>query len=347
MGLRRLQIRGGVISALTLMILLGNLVPSAVADGDKANVAGQVTTSNGNPIPFGVNVELQAPGGQIAGQQPADSSGHFEFDYVAKKNYTLLVNADGYQPATREVDLRYGDQLFLTIRLNPLHHKVKEDRGDVTSVEDLKVPPHAKQQYLKGDRAFKAQNYSAAKKHFERALHEYPCYAQAQLELATVLIARKQASQAETALKKAIQCVPTFLDAYVELSQLFNAEKRYDESLKLLQPVVEHSPDTWQLRYQMGVAHYGVKQYAKAEKDFLGVRALHRTPLPILHVKLADVYLKRNEFAKAYGEMQSYLKEQPEGRFVSRIKTVIQQMKDDGLVPVDSPSATASPGAKP
>jgi len=347
MGFRRLQIRGGMISALALMILLGKFVPFAVADGDKANVAGQVTTSNGNPITFGVNVELRAPGGQIAGQQPADSSGHFEFDYVAKKDYTLLVKADGYQPATRAVDLRYGDQLFLTIRLNPLNHKVKQDRGDVTSVEDLKVPPHAKRQYLKGNRAFKAQNYSAAKKYFERAVHEYPCYAQAQLELATVLIAKKHASQAETALRKAIQCVPTFLDAYVELSQLFNAEKRYGESLKLLQPPVEHSPDTWQLRYQMGVAHYGLKQYERAEKDFLGVRALHRAPLPILRIKLADVYLKKNDFAKAYAEMQSYLKERPDGRFVSRIKAVIQQMKADSLVPADSPSATASPGAKP
>jgi hypothetical protein len=104
---------------------------------------------------------LQAPVGQVAGQQPADSSGHFEFDYVAKKDYTLLVTADGYQPATQDVDPRFGNQLFLTIRLAHLDHKVKENRGAVTSVEGLKVPAHAKRQYAKGDQAFKAQNYSA------------------------------------------------------------------------------------------------------------------------------------------------------------------------------------------
>jgi tetratricopeptide (TPR) repeat protein len=321
--------------------------PFAVADDAKANVAGQVTTSNGKTIPFGVNVQLHAPGGQIAGQQPADSSGHFEFNYVPKKDYTLLVTADGYQSAAQDVDLRYGNQVFLTIRLTPLDHKLKEDRGAVTSVEDLKVPAHAKRQYLKGDRAFKAQKFSAAQRFFEQAVQEYPCYAQAQLELATVLIARKQTSQAEIALKKAIQCVPTNLDAYVELSQLFNAEKRYNESLELLQPAIEHSPNTWQLRYQMGVAHYGMKQYGEAEKAFLGVRSLNRTPPPILHIKLADVYLKKSNFAKAYAEMQSYVREQPDGRFVPRIKAVIRQMKADGLVPAGSPSASSSRSAKP
>ncbi len=347
MGCHRPQIRGGVISALALIVLLHIFLPSAVADEAKAKVAGQVTTTNGKTIPFGVNVQLQASGGQIAGQQPADSSGHFQFDYVEKKDYTLLVTADGYQPATLDVDLRYGNQLFVTIRLDPLDHTLKKDRGAVTSVEDLKVPDRAKRQYVKGDRAFKAKNFPAAKRLFEQAVQEYPCYALAQLGLATVLIATKQSSQAETALRKAIQCAPTFLDAYVELSQLFNAEKRYGESSELLQPAIERSPDTWQLRYQMGVAHYGMKQYEEAERDFLGARSLNQTPPPILHIKLADVYLKKSDFVKAYGEMQSYLREEPEGRFAPKVKAVIQQMKADGIVPADSPSATSSRNARP
>jgi tetratricopeptide (TPR) repeat protein len=347
MGRQRQQVRGGVISVLALILLLDMCPLLVVADEAKARVAGQVTTSNGKTIPFGVNVQLQAPGGQIAGQQPADSSGHFQFDYVEKKDYTLLVTADGYQPVTQDLDLRYGDQLFITIRLTPLEHKVIEDRGTVTSVEDLKVSDHAKRQYVKGDRALKAQNFSAAKRFFEQAVQEYPCYAEAQLGLATVLIATMQSSHAEAALRKAIQCAPAFLDAYVELSQLFNSEKRYDESSELLQPAIERSPDTWQLRYQIGVAHYGLKQYEEAEKDFLGARSLNRTSPPILHIKLADVYLKKSEFGKAYAEMQSYLTEEPDGRFAPRIKAVIQQMKADGLVPADPPPSTAPRNAKP
>lgn len=347
MGLHRRQIRQGTISALALIVLLGTSSVYAATDEEKGTVAGQVTTVNGKTIPFGVSVQLEAPGGQIAGQQPADSSGHFQFDYVEKKDYTLLVTADGYQPATQEVDLRYGDQLFVTIRLTPLDHASIKDRGAVTSLEDLKVPDRAKRRYVKGDRALKTQNLPAARKFFELAVQEYPCFAQAQLGLATVLIATKQSSQAETALRKAIQCAPTFLDAYVELSQLFNEENRYDESSKLLQPAIARSPDTWQLRYQMGVAHYGMKQYEEAEKDFLGVRSLNQTPPPILHIKLADVYLKKSDFGRAYVEMQSYLTEQPEGRFAPKTRVVIQQMKADGLVPADSPSATSSQNAKP
>jgi len=347
MGLPMPQIRRGSISALALIVLLGTSSAYAPTDEEKGTVAGQVTTSNGQTIPFGVSVQLQAPGGQIADQRPADSAGRFQFDYIEKKNYTLLVTADGYQPATQEVDLRYGNQLFVTIRLVPLVHKLNNPGGAVTSVDELKVSARARREFLKGDRALKAQDFSGAKRHFEQAVDEYPCYPQAQLGLATALIAKKQASQAETALKKAIQCSPALLDAYVELSQLFNAERRYEESSKLLQPAIERSPNVWQLHYQMGVAHYGMKQYEEAERDFLGTRSLNQTPPAILHIKLADVYLKKGDFGKAYGEMQSYLREEPDGRFAPKIKTVIQQMKADRLIPADTPSARSSGIAKP
>ncbi|HEX5413175.1 MAG TPA: tetratricopeptide repeat protein [Terriglobia bacterium] len=342
-----LHIRAAGVATLTLSVLVVVLPVSAATDEGKAMVAGQVTTSNGQTIPFGVSVQLEAPGGQIAGQQPADSSGHFRFDYIERKDYTLLVTADGYQPATQDVDLRYGNQSFVTIRLAPLDHKLKDDRGAAISVDDLKVPAHAKQQFLKGDHALKAQDFSAAKRHFEQAIDEYPCYAQAQLGLATVLIVKNQSSQAETALKQAIHCSPTFLDAYVELSQLLNAERRYEESSKLLEPAIERSPETWQLWYQMGVAHYAMKQYEEAEKDFLGALSLNRVPPPILHIKLADVYLKKSDFGKAYLEMESYLKEQPDGRFAPKIKTVIQHMKADGLITTDSSPTTPSRISKP
>lgn len=339
--------RRRIFLVLLLVAVAWTVSASAEADENKAQVAGQVTTWNGKTIPFGVNVQLVAAGGQIAGQQPADSAGRFQFDYVEKKDYTLRVTADGFQPVTRDVDLRYGSQPFITIRMTPLAHKSSDNRGGVISVNDLKAPPRAKRLYAKGERALKAQDFSSAKRHFEQAVDEYPCYARAQLGLATVLIVKKQLSQAEAALKKAIHCAPGFLDAYVELGQLLNAERRYDEGLKLLASAIERSPNTWQLVYQLGVAHYGMKQYDKAEKDFLAARSLNQAPPPILHIKLADVYLKKSEFGKAMAEMQSYLQQQPQGPFAPKIKRVLQQMKADGIVPADSPGAVSSAVEKP
>lgn len=347
MGQHALEFRRGTIVLVAMAFLIGVFSASGVAAEERATLAGQVTTSQGKTIPFGVTVQILTPGGQIAGQQPANSAGHFEFDYIKKEDYTLTVTAKGFRPSTQDVDLRYGSQLFVTVQLTPVRKKAKSDRGAVVSVNDLKVPRHAKQQYIKGNRAFKARHFSVAKRYFERAVQEYPCYVQAQLGLATALIARKQSSPAEVALQKAIHCVPSFLDAYVELSQLFNAERHYGQSAKLLQTAIERSPNTWQLRYQMGVAHFGMNQFQKAEEDFLKVSSLNQSPPPLLYIKLADVYLKENAFGKAYAEMQSYLKKQPHGRFAPRIKTVIQRMKNDGLLSQDSSSAKPSRTAKP
>ena len=98
---------------------------------------------------------------------------------------------------------------------------------------------------------------------------------------------------------------------------------------------MKHSPDAWQFHFQLGIANYGMKNYTEAEKELREVSRLNKTPPSLLYVKLADVYFRESKYDDAYGEMEEYLRKEPEGRFAPRIHTIMKQMKAAGVLSAD------------
>jgi tetratricopeptide (TPR) repeat protein len=189
----------------------------------------------------------------------------------------------------------------------------------------------ARREYEKGVHELQARNLNEAAAHLEKAVKEYPCYARAQTDLATVLSQQHQFDRSESALKKAIYCDPDFLNAYSELGQLYYNEKRFQESESVLQEGLRRSPGGWQFYYQMAADDYRLGQFSKAEQEYLKAESFSSQVPAEIHVKLADVYLKERAFEKTYSEMQGYLRIEPNGRFASKIKTTMQRMKADGI----------------
>jgi len=294
-------------------------------------LSGRVVTDSGQTIRFGVTITLETDSGERVAQTPANSDGRFEINFLRKMRYRLTVTAEGFETWQQEVDLAFGaGQTILRITLTP-SNKVKESTAAATLTDD-QAPKSARKEYEKGSRALAARELPEARTHLEKALSEFPCYARAQADLAVVLTERHELQGAEAALRKAMQCDPGFPDAYTQLGQLLNAEKKFTESVDLLQDGLRRSPGTWQLYYQQAIAHYGLKQYSQAEEEYLKVQSLNPNPPADLHVKLADVYLKENAYGKAYAEMQAYLQAEPEGRFAAKIKAIMRQMESSGAL---------------
>jgi predicted Zn-dependent protease len=151
------------------------------------------------------------------------------------------------------------------------------------------------------------------------------------------------AEGAEAALRKAVQCDPGFPDADTQLGQLLNAEKKLPESADLLRDGLRRSPAVRQFYYQLATARLGLKQYGQAGEEFFKVQSLNPNAPAELHVKLADVYLKENAYDKAYAQMQAYLKAEPEGRFVPKVKAIMRQMESSGALRAPPTQAVQPP----
>ncbi|MHB8653754.1 MAG: carboxypeptidase-like regulatory domain-containing protein [Terriglobia bacterium] len=317
--------------ALFLFTLTSLTVLPLFSQGRTVRVEGTVRTEAGQIPDVGVIVRIETEDGELAAQSPASSSGAFLFEDVVKKVCRLIVTADGFETSVQTLDLtQTGNTDVVSVNLIP----AQKTRLPVVlpALSDAKASKSAQKEYEKGDSALVARNLDEARTHLEKAVSEYPCYARAQTELATVLAEKQKMVKAEAAARKARECDPDFIDAYLQLGMILINEKKFPESAAALQEGVRRAPTQWQFYYQLAAADYGQGLYSKADDDCQHVLLLNPTPPPEFHVRLADIYLKETQFGKAYAEMLVYLKAEPSGRFASKIKIIMQQMRAEGAV---------------
>lgn len=308
--------------------------------GREANVTGRVRTDQGTVVKSAI-VRLETEAGLRVAEVPVNSAGEFYFSYVPKQPCVLVVTAEGFEPYRQTLDISAtANEIIANITLSPLG-KLASERTSPPALSDTQAPKEAKREYENAEKALQSHKLGDARKHLEAAVRQYPCYARAQTDLGLLLSDQKDYKGSEAALRTSIKCDPGYLDAYSALGALLNAEKRYDEAEAVLEQAVRQAPGSWQFHFQMGVAEYGLKQYDEAEQNYRKAQSLTSTPEPELNAKLADVYLRKNDFPKAYAEMQNYLKAAPNGTLASRIKDVIKQMESAGVLQAQQTKAAA------
>jgi len=237
----------------------------APAAQETAVLAGQVRSSDGHAIRFGVIVSLETLEHVPIVTKHANADGQFEFERLPGNAYLLRVSAQGFQTFQQRLDeIRLSQfRSFINVFLTPADQIEIEEAAPVV-LTDQKAPEKARNELVKGVQALLKEKYSDARTHLERAIALYPCYARAQTELAIVLIPSGDVTQAESALRKSIQCDSGYHQAHLVLGQLLNMQKRFGESEKTLSEAVRLAPSSWELYYQLGVADFGLGEYARA-----------------------------------------------------------------------------------
>jgi tetratricopeptide (TPR) repeat protein len=329
------MIAGGV-----FLVLLSGL--QAFGQGD-VTLRGEVRTKEGEVIPFGVNISLDTSEGMPVGTRMADTAGNFVFEALQPGTYSMTITADKYQPYQQTLDMSFrGTTYMFKIFLSPLDKtQVKADALPARS--DEAAPKLARKEFEKGDRALHDKKMPEARRHLERALAEYSCYARAQEALAQVDLAERKLPDAEENFKKAIQCDNTFLDSFSELAQLYLVEKKLPDSEAIINQGLRLSPKAWLLRYQLGAVHYGMGKYPEALQDYLSAQSFHSEMPAEFHVKIANVYLKTGDYSKALAEMDTYLRLDPNGGYARSARKLAETMRKDGVKEASTPATDAKP----
>jgi tetratricopeptide (TPR) repeat protein len=293
------------------------------------SVAGQVMTEGNQPVSSGVTISLQYDEGVTVGQQSADSQGRFQIDNVpsGRRLYRLTVKAEGYYPYQQSLDLRDGTAVAnVRVVLTRLSQRAVSDQP-VPLLTDMSAPRKARKAYEKGARELDAHHLSEAQRDFTAAVKEYPCYARAQTNLAAVLISKRDLPEAEAALRKAVQCDPGFAGSVASLGRVLNSEKRFTESEAVLEQGLRTSPKAWALYDELAAAHYNQQMYARATDEWLRAVSLNPAAPSDLHAKLAAAYLQQGQPDKAYAEMQTYVRIDPDGRFAAQARSLMRQIE--------------------
>ena len=309
---------------------------------------GHVQTTDGGAVPAGLMVTLATREGIPLASHPTDSGGNFEFAGLDSAVYTLSVKADGFQNYEQTLDFTDpGDTFRNVIVALSLLHKPVANLSALPALTDQAAPKSARKEFQKGNRAWRENRPADARKHLERAIEQYPCYARAQSALAGVDLAEHKQESAEGGYKRAIQCDGSYSDAFYQLARLYMTEKRPADSEAILRQALRLSPSAWLLHYQLATAQFALGKYQEAAKSLLTAQSLHPAMPAEFHARLADTYLKTAEYPKALAEIETYLRLSPEGSYAARAKRISKILRSRGVTADAVPRASTPSMAEP
>jgi len=231
---------------------------------------GQVTTTDGSPLPNDVIVERvcgaqtrqqvhASPAGQFSMQLGSrndsilDATGEASRSETSSKNEGLgiprqaLLNcelrasASGFSSSLINLATLSGSLSSVDVGTIVVSRRGKVE-GSTVSASAYRAPPRAINAYEKGMEDQRKGKPAAARKHFEKAVEIYPAYANAWFQLGRVLQTEQQKDAARVAFTKAAESDSRFLPPYVSLALMAFEAGNWAEVLSFTNHVLDVDP---------------------------------------------------------------------------------------------------------
>jgi len=223
-------------------------------------------------------------------------------------------------------------------------HRAAKIEGMTLSATPYKAPKDARRAYEKGLDAVRNGKLANARKYFEQAVEIYPRYANAWFQLGTVLQKEKQNDPARTAYIQATTIDTKFLPPYLSLALMAYEAENWTEVLKLTGHIMDLDPlnqvavtgyilDLDALNYAEtyfynSVANYKLNKIEDAEKSALKAEHLDlRTRFPQVHLLLAEIFARKNNYATAILEIQTYLELAPHAKNADQVRERLAKLE--------------------
>ena len=194
--------------------------------------------------------------------------------------------------------------------------------GTTLDASAYKAPKDARKAYEKGLQAEKKGELANAHKYFAKAVEIYPRYTNAWFQLGTVLQKEQQKDAARAAFTQSTTIDTKFLPPYLSLSSMAYEAENWTELLNFTNHILNLDPlnhvsgyvlDLDPLNYTEAyfynsLANFKLKKFADAEKSGLKAEQVDlRTRFPQLHLLLAEIFARKNDYPIAISEIQTYL----------------------------------------
>ena len=205
-----------------------------------------------------------------------------------------------------------------------------------------KAPKDARKAYEKGLQAEKKGELANAHKYFGKALEIYPKYTNAWFQLGTVLQKEHQKDAARTAFTQATTIDTKYLPPYLSLSLMAYEAENWTELLNFtnhilnLDPLNRVSGYVWDLDplnyteayFYNAIANFKLKKFADAEKSGLKAEQVDLpTRFPQLHLLLAEIFARKNDYPIAISEIQMYLELVPRAKDADQVRERLAKLE--------------------
>jgi Tfp pilus assembly protein PilF len=230
-------------------------------------------------------------------------------------------------------------------------HRTANPKELTLSATIYKAPPNARKAFEKGLAAEKKDQLATAIKYFEQAVGIYPRFTNAWFALGTVFQRQDQVDAARKAYLQATSIDSKFLPPYFSLASMAYKENNWTEVLILTSHILDLDPmnhisgyildtdpmDYAEAYFYNAAANFNLNRFEDAEKSALKAERLDlRSRFPQLHLLLAHIFSRKNNYATAISEIQAYLDLAPNAGDAAPARKWMAELKERKALEVAS-----------
>ena len=212
-------------------------------------------------------------------------------------------------------------------------------QGTTLSATTFAAPKDAKKAYQKGMEAESKGKLPEAKGYFEKTVEIYPKHAEAWVRLGQLLERENDTDGARKAYSSALAADSRFVPPYLMLAAIGVRSGAWNDVLNLTDHALELDPLSYPDAYfYNSYANLKVDRVDAAEKSARAAERLDvRHRIPQVHLLLADILARHENYHDAIGEMQTYLKLAPNGKDAEQVRSRLAQIEKDQASASQSP----------
>ena len=293
--------------AAVLGVLWTALSPTLALPSARITVV--LSVLEGAPFDGTAIVSLARAGGELVGSGSV-TSGRTVFGGLSDGSYSVSVDAPGYLPASRDVDIlpMTGDA-EVDITLRPVPNSQVQSAPTGAPI----LSPKLKKELTKTIEALRTNDLLEAQKHIGAALTLGPGNPGVHFVHGLVLEKAGDLAGARASWEKTLSLDPKHIPTMLSLSELLLREGQLVEAKTQLQGVLQLDPKSWRAYGLLAFVCLHQHSYGDAISAATQSLQLGKEQVESMRLVLAEAYIGQGEYQKAKESVVAFLKSNPSG----------------------------------
>jgi tetratricopeptide (TPR) repeat protein len=192
---------------------------------------------------------------------------------------------------------------------------------------ELRVPPKAAQEMVRGNEATSRGEWSKAIACFQAAIAAYPEYAVAYNNLGNIYVKIGEYDKAIAAFERAIRLSDHLSMAYVNEARLLHTQGRSADAEPLLKKVLSYDPRYGDALLLLSFVDCRQRKYDEALSFARNALAIDAAQYALAHVAIGIALQAKSDFDAAAAEYRAFLKQAPQSPYAARARARLEQLQ--------------------
>jgi tetratricopeptide (TPR) repeat protein len=305
------------------------LIPGTAFAQKSATIAGNVYYGSDYNAAKNIPVSLYDDEHSLIETQTTSESGQFRFGALRRTTYLIVIEIQGYERVSTDVDVSMTSDKGLAIYLKPIAAKSQEASNLKTiSVHELSMPEKARELMDSGaKKLYQDNNPQGALADFQQALVLAPTYYEASFQLGMAQQTLGDRAQAEKSFRGAFeQSNHTYAEASIALGGILLDQGHASEADQCIRRGLQLNPNLWLGHYELGRALFQQNNLADALTSAEQARQLAPS-VPIIYRLLSNIHLKQKDYPALLADLNTYLTLDPDSPAGLRAKQLLDQLQ--------------------